>query len=95
MKVAETDADGLARPSVRQRPHTCAKEQLNGVLGDGTGDADAPFQVFAEVRGGDYLGYHRWGSIPIPTIHCPAREGRDLASGRQHLVWVPDPVRGT
>jgi hypothetical protein len=59
MKVADSDADGFARPSVRQRPHTGAKEQLNGVLGDRGGETKGSFEELAEVRGGDYLGHHR------------------------------------
>jgi hypothetical protein len=80
------------RPPVRQRPHTGAEEQLNGVLGDGSGDADAPFQVFAEVRGGDYLGHHRWVVFHSGEPRA-AQEGRNLASGGRHLVCAPDPER--
>src|ERR1019366_3464796 len=54
MKVADSDADGLARPSVRQRPHTRAEEQLNAVLGDRGGETKGSFEEVAEVRGGDY-----------------------------------------
>src|ERR1017187_6387951 len=60
MKVADSDADGFARPSVRQRPHTGAEEQFHGVLGDGGGQAEGSPEELAEVRGGDYLGHHRW-----------------------------------
>ena len=59
MKVADSDADGFGRPSVRQRPHTDAEEQLDGVLGDRGGEAKAPFEELAEVRGGDDLRHHR------------------------------------
>src|ERR1039457_3190924 len=60
MKVADSDADGLASPSIRQRPHTDAEEQLHGVLGDRGGETKGSSEVFAEVSGGDYLGHHRW-----------------------------------
>ena len=60
MKVADSDADGLASPSIRQRPHTDAEEQLHGVLGDRGGETKGSSELFAEVSGGDYLGHHRW-----------------------------------
>jgi hypothetical protein len=59
VKVAETDAEGFAGPSVRQRPLAGAEEQLYGVLGDRGGKAKGPFEELAEVRGTDYLGHHR------------------------------------
>jgi hypothetical protein len=59
MKVADSDADGFAGTSVRQCPLAGAEELLDGVLGDRSGEAKAPFEELAEVRGGDYLGHHR------------------------------------
>ena len=49
----------------------------------------------AARRCGDYLRHHRWAMLPFPRFSCPAPEGRNLASGRQHLVSLPDQVRRT
>jgi hypothetical protein len=37
-----------------------AEEQFHGVLGDRGGETKGSFEELAEVRGGDYLGHHRW-----------------------------------
>jgi hypothetical protein len=91
-QITESDAEGSASIAVRQRPHASAEEQLNAVLGDGSGEAEAPFQVFAEVRGGYDLGHHRW---VVLRFHVCAPEPENGVSGRQHLVSLRDPVRGT
>ena len=59
VKVAETDAEGFAGPSVRQRALAGAEEQLHGVLGDRGYETKGPLEELAEVRGTDYLGHHR------------------------------------
>jgi hypothetical protein len=59
VKVAETDAEGFAGTSVRQRPLAGAEEQLYGVLGDRGGETKGSFEEPPEVRGADYLGHHR------------------------------------
>src|ERR1017187_3063680 len=63
MKVADSDADGFAGLSVRQRPHTDAEEQFHGVLGDRGGETKGSSEELGEVRGGDYLGHHRWAVL--------------------------------
>ena len=35
------------------------------------------------------------GSIALPAMIVPGPEGKNLASGRQHLVCRPDPARRT
>ena len=57
-QITESDAEGSASIAVRQRPHASAEEQLNAVLGDGSAEAEAPLDVYGEVRGGHGLLGH-------------------------------------